>query len=281
MTLPYLPTRSSSLTSDSSNDDDSVGTDEGHTPPSITAIYNDAEAYDKVLLSAIHRDSRDSDPDIPESRRTGYNHLVIDDLTPSERADIGQATKLAVTGDTWTPGNLTEEPEPYDEDDGSSQDTAVHAIIESSPIPTFHRPATMDTDSWKLEPQKIVELLVNEFGSLTEGEDKPEKLILESDGCMFNGVVILVRLSRTPLSRPAYLYFTGRRPFNHAPSGVSRISVVFRSVSDGSESNGNQSRVCYNSQEGVALQDARLDRTISRHDGDMCLQQRRRSGPAS
>ncbi len=67
--------------------------------------------------------------------------------------------------------------------------------VERSPIPAFHRTATTDSDAWKLEPAEIVRLLVDEFGPLAAEGEKPEKLIFEADGCMFNGVVIVVRVS--------------------------------------------------------------------------------------
>ncbi len=203
MTLSSFLSRSSSRAS--SIDDDSVVSDEGAPPPSISAIYNNAEAYDKVLISAERHDSDPDSLDVPV--RSGYRGLVGKDLTPSERADVRQATKLTVAGATWTPGNLTEEPETYESDSeaSSSQETAaVHEgpNLMSSPVPAFHRPATMEGDSWKLEPTEITRLLISEFGPLAEEGEKPEKLILEADGCMFNGVFILVSAARSGLLCP-------------------------------------------------------------------------------
>ncbi|KAF9049628.1 glycosyltransferase family 1 protein [Hymenopellis radicata] len=190
MTLSSFLSRSSSRAS--SIDDDSVTSDE--TPPCISTIYNKAEAYDKVLIST---ERHDSDPDsLDEPVRSGYQGLVGKDLTPSECAEVRQATKLTVAGDTWTPGNLTEEPETYESDtDASSQETAAEVQeapnLMSSPVPAFHRPATMEGDAWKLEPTEITRLLISEFGPLAEEGEKAEKLILEADGVMFNGVILL------------------------------------------------------------------------------------------
>ncbi|KAK0187892.1 glycosyltransferase family 1 protein [Armillaria mellea] len=134
-------------------------------------------------------DTANSDPDVVEEPVSGYTHLVANDLTPDEQADVDKARKLSVSGATWTPGGeLTEEPEVYS-DDSASERTAID--LERSPVPAFHRTATTDSDAWKLEPAEIVRLLVDEFGPLTAEGEKPEKLIFEADGCMFNGVVIV------------------------------------------------------------------------------------------
>ncbi|KAK0221931.1 glycosyltransferase family 1 protein [Armillaria fumosa] len=180
--------RSSSRSS--SIDDDSISSEENPSPPSIAAIYSHADAYEKVLASHQYTvDTTNSDPDVVEEPVSGYTHLVANDLTPDEQADVDKARKLSVSGTTWTPGGeLTEEPETYS-DDSASERTAID--LERSPVPAFHRTATTDSDAWKLEPAEIVRLLVDEFGPLAAEGEKPEKLIFEADGCMFNGVVIV------------------------------------------------------------------------------------------
>ncbi len=49
-----------------------------------------------------------------------------------------------------------------------------------------------DGGPWQMEPQKLVEMIIEEFGPLAVSEE--EKLIFEIDGCLLGGVMILVNM---------------------------------------------------------------------------------------
>jgi sterol 3beta-glucosyltransferase len=117
----------------------------------------------------------------------GFHDLVEKDLDVSEQAIVGRLTKLRVAGDTWIAGDLTAEPESYD---AADQVSPVDDLEPKAPI--LHRVVvTSEEESWKLGPDEIVHLLVQEFGPLAE-EGEEEKLILETDGCLIHDVVIVV-----------------------------------------------------------------------------------------
>ncbi|KAJ4482174.1 glycosyltransferase family 1 protein [Lentinula aciculospora] len=142
--------------------DNDSGSDD-FLPPFILSICRDANEFDKVI--------RDD-----SSTKDGFNQLVAKDLDQDELAVVGRSARLDVAGTTWTDAEFTSEPESY------SDDTSIPKFDQ------FHRVATTDGDSWKLEEDELVKLLVQEFGSLGEEE---EKLIFEADALMFNDVLIV------------------------------------------------------------------------------------------
>jgi sterol 3beta-glucosyltransferase len=126
--------------------------------------------------------------------------LIARGLNCPEKAITGRLAKLAVTGDSWTSGELTSEPDSYDADSDSEESTDLNtpqdeevkepAKVESTPV--LPRSSTLDGEKWKLAPDEIVNLLVEEFGPLAaDGEE--EKAIIEADGGFFHqDVAILV-----------------------------------------------------------------------------------------
>lgn len=69
-----------------------------------------------------------------------------------------------------------------------------------------------------MEPQKLVEMIIEEFGPLATSEE--EKLIFEIDGCLLGGVMILVNMKSTCLhiltGLQGALHLTTRRIAFHA-----------------------------------------------------------------
>jgi len=181
---PKPVTRTTTHSSSDSDESDSLNDVD---PPSISHIYTNANQYEKVLSYTGCIQSRRSDAD----GANGFHDLVEKDLDSSEQVIASRFTKLRVAGETWIPGDLTAEPDSYeaDKDDESSSDDSVDNIESKGPV--LHRAATSDGDSWKLEPDEIIPLLIEEFGPLAE-EGEEEKLILETDGCLIQDVIIVV-----------------------------------------------------------------------------------------
>ncbi|KAJ3828774.1 glycosyltransferase family 1 protein [Lentinula raphanica] len=148
-------------------DTDSGSDSSDFLPLSVLSICRDANEFDKV----IREDS---------STKDGFDELVAKDLDQNELAAIGRSARIGVAGTTWTDAaEFTSEPESY------SEDTSVPKSDSQ-----FHRVATTDGDSWKLEQDELVKLLVQEFGPLA-GEEEEEKLIFEADAVMFSDVLIV------------------------------------------------------------------------------------------
>lgn len=192
----FRSSRSSSRSTDSI-DKESVES-EGAQLPSIASIYHQADKYNDVL---------------------GYGVVQVEqELTPSENAEIQQVSKLqaawgpdleedsvaeqhASTSDVSSEATSASEPQ---SSRASTEDTSIEDDVPTiatpipptpnmaTPMPKFYRPASMDSDVFQLEPKEIVQLLVNEFGTLAGEGERPERLVLESDAVFFNGVVILV-----------------------------------------------------------------------------------------
>ncbi|KAJ7250909.1 hypothetical protein B0H12DRAFT_1018998 [Mycena haematopus] len=154
---------------------------------SFDNFYSEAAAFEEVLAVTGCIEDR-------ESRQDGVNgfaDLVGKDLTSEERALASHTAKLRATGSvpSWT-GTIVAEPETYEERDSSLDLSDDSSTLCEIPGPELNRAGTMDDDPWKLQPEEIVRLLVNEFGPLApEGEE--EKLLLETDGGLFKVVVIV------------------------------------------------------------------------------------------
>lgn len=184
----HCPIRRSSGAS--SGDDDSLNNDPDQ--PVISKLFSDAALYDKCLAEhGLYAQGA-------ANCISGFVDLIGGDLTSPEKAVTNRLAKLSVTGDSWTSTELTSDPESYDTD-SDSESTGLKSpdSVQVEPTPVLPRSSTLDGERWKLEPEEIVNLLVEEFGALTaEGEE--EKAIIEADGALFHqDVLILVRELRS------------------------------------------------------------------------------------
>ena len=174
-----------------SSEDDSLNNEPGDQPI-ISKLFTDAELYDRYLTE--HGCVAAGTTSV-----AGFADLVAGGLDDGEKAITGRLAKIAVRGETWTSGENTEEPESYEGQSDDSEDslpeadtpdTSVHADGSDPHIPL--RSSTTNNEQWKLEPEEVVSLLVEEFGPLA-GDGEQEKLLVETDGAMFQDVFILVR----------------------------------------------------------------------------------------
>ncbi|KAJ7069825.1 glycosyltransferase family 1 protein [Mycena amicta] len=162
-----------------SSDDDSVN---GADPvASKDHFYTEAVEFERILANN----------GLIEGDANGFEVLVANHLTAEELSVASQAARLSATGQTpsWTPSPhssiLEEEPESY-LDDASLETESTFTDVE----PVLNRTATLDTDEWKLDPETIVTMLIDEFGALAP-EDEEEQLILETDGGLLKEVAII------------------------------------------------------------------------------------------
>lgn len=198
MPSPEISRRSSAATTDESSESDA----EDSTPDfTISQLYTEANKFEKVLAFEGCIDDRGCDND----GANGFADLVGRDLDPTEKDTVGRATKLDAAGPTWIPGDITAEPESYDDSQGETSDASEASEGYPTPQPAFHRAATLESDSWKLTPNEIIPLLVDEFGDLT-GDGEEEKLIFEADGCMHHDILILVRCLTLSVARSLKLH---------------------------------------------------------------------------
>jgi sterol 3beta-glucosyltransferase len=116
--------------------------------------------------------SKDSEAD-----SNGFAALVGPDLNTYEQAVTARVAKLVIAGNNWTQSELTDEPESYD----SLAEVELHEP---------EKKAVVDGNAWKLAPDDVIQLLVQEFGPLTAQGEK-EALLLEMDGALFHDVTIL------------------------------------------------------------------------------------------
>ncbi|KAF5389258.1 hypothetical protein D9757_003518 [Collybiopsis confluens] len=137
---------------------------------------SDSEVFVPHFIGQIYRNANEFDNILREGSNSldGFSKLVGKGLNSEELGHWQQSTRLSVVGTSWTDAELTTEPESFTEGPSFSSD------------PEFHRVPTMDSDKWKLEPDEIINLILQEFGSL--GDD--EKLIFEADAFIFNDVLI-------------------------------------------------------------------------------------------
>ncbi|KAF7979674.1 hypothetical protein HWV62_41671 [Athelia sp. TMB] len=172
-----------------SSEDDSLSNEPGDQPI-ISKLFTDAELYDRYLTEHGYAEGGTTSV-------AGFADLVAGGLDDSEKAITGRLAKIAVRGETWTSGENTEEPESYEGQSDDSEDslpeadtpdTSVHADGSDPHIPL--RSSTTNNEQWKLEPEEVVNLLVEEFGPLA-GDGEQEKLLVETDGAMFQDVFIL------------------------------------------------------------------------------------------
>ncbi|KAG6866280.1 hypothetical protein C0991_006376 [Blastosporella zonata] len=147
-------------------------------PPTLCQLYGEAAEFEKILAKYGCIDCRQSHKD----GSNGFADLVCHDLSQCEQAVAAQVNKLSVARP-------------------SAEDVSYSANVDEKdlegdaefvpPSPIINRVETDEPAPWKLEPAKIIDLLVDEFGPLTvEGEE--EKLLLETDGCLIQDVFIVV-----------------------------------------------------------------------------------------
>ncbi|KAJ7784602.1 glycosyltransferase family 1 protein [Mycena metata] len=190
MATPDTPSRSDTFSTDAfSSDDDSLNAD---PITSADNFYSEAAAFEQVLASNGCIEGRETNKD----GTNGYEALVAKDLSAEEQALACRSARLRATGSSpsWTTSPTTtivEEPESYEEErddtlDDSDDSSSTHCDI---PAPVLKRSGTQ-ADTWRLEPEEVIRLLVNEFGPLAiEGEE--EKLLLETDGGLIKEVAIV------------------------------------------------------------------------------------------
>ncbi|KAF9468587.1 glycosyltransferase family 1 protein [Collybia nuda] len=153
-------------------------------PPTMSQIYCDAAAFEKVLAGSGCINSRGSD----KNGANGFADLVGRDLNSSEKAVAGRIARLCVTQYSWTPDDPTAEIDTHEEP--KSPDHQSWELEKPLESPVIHRVQADNDDTWKLNPRQIIDLLVQEFGPLTsEGEE--ERLVLETDGCLIHDVIIV------------------------------------------------------------------------------------------
>lgn len=177
-------------TGTTSGEDDSLNSEPDQ--PIISKLFTDAELYDRYLVENGCGGLKEGFTSV-----TGFADLIAGGLDSSEKAITGRLAKIAVRGDTWTSGDATTDPESYESDSDTDDSPVVDSSqseSENSPEgspPPFQRSSTADGDKWRLEPEEIVNLLVDEFGPLA-GEGEEEKLIVEADGALFRDIFIVV-----------------------------------------------------------------------------------------
>lgn len=80
-------------------------------------------------------------------------------------------------------GEFTSEPDSIDEGDRERVDQEQ----------AFNEQQPRSEESWKLDPEQAMKLLIEEFGPLTS-ETEQEVLVHEADACLHYDVLILVRI---------------------------------------------------------------------------------------
>ncbi|KAL5482822.1 hypothetical protein ACEPAI_9417 [Sanghuangporus weigelae] len=217
-------TRSSTMLSTDSElkDSDLGGSDPPDLRPSLldksglSRIFMDAVQYSEVISdqdgaisstdSSREGDTSGEDGDKARAQsqpkrgrhepitRTHLTDFIVHNLSKSDFAATERFAKFAAIkeGDVLDVVDLS--PSTESPPVGVSGDEGESREPQSKP--TEERPlisdAQVSTDSLsELSPEQIVQLLIDEFGPLTAGEDDTERLIWEMDGCYLQEVAIL------------------------------------------------------------------------------------------
>ena len=159
-----------------------LSVDEVTQPASITALFSDAALYKRAIAgdAADREDCSEQQVGNPALRSVqDFAELVGNDLEQPEQDVVGRFAQLAVEDWSQEEGEhpdanlFSEEPDSLSEDEEASQ-TAVQPAKDP-----------------KLSPERVISLLIEEFGPLApKGE---ERLLLDADGGVIQDVVILVR----------------------------------------------------------------------------------------
>jgi sterol 3beta-glucosyltransferase len=172
-------------------DDDSLNSEPDQ--PVISKLFSDAGLYDRYL--AEHGSESLYSAQGGANGVAGFADLIASGLNTPEKAITGRLAKLSVTGDSWTSGEQTSDPESYDTDSDTEDLVTLDEIEESAKedlTPVLPRSSTLDGEKWKRCAEETMILLIQEFGPLAQ-EGEEEKLIVEADGAFFHqDVVILV-----------------------------------------------------------------------------------------
>lgn len=202
------------------------------TYPLISTLYKDATDFEKVLyhsgcidkkracpkgstgfadlvahdLSDVEKANMDRDARICATMKS-WTHPHR--RASSSSASSADTTQSAVSGDsasTPTVGDKGDGSSDFDSllstDDASTftttstNETSFTSVTSDLPdleVPHIYR-ASGDAKQAldKLKPEDIIQILEHEFGVLASPEE-PEKLLLETDGCLLHGVAVVVR----------------------------------------------------------------------------------------
>ena len=168
----FSPRRSSTLFSEA---DAYVG------PPSVSRLYNDAAEFERLLAHSGCIESPTS-----ENGDDSFARFIGRDLEESEPSN-----NIYAEPEDFVPGTL---PVVREDVKWPPEDLAISK--QPTPLPPPPAPMPLDEkpalrESWNLEPDVVVRLMIEEFGSLAmDGEE--EKLLMDTDGCLIGGVLIVV-----------------------------------------------------------------------------------------
>ncbi|KAF8631804.1 hypothetical protein AX17_005019 [Amanita inopinata Kibby_2008] len=169
-----IPSRSSTQ-SEGSSFDASTQTRFSHTP-SISRLYTEATEFEQALACSGCIDCPIRASEAADGTN-GFANLVGCDLSELDSDTTISLPRFRPIRSSVVSDDLTRVE--VDEEDLKRQ------------LPcTARLPAAVDTASRYLEPRKLVDLLIEEFGSLTTGTEE-EGLLLETDGCLIYGVIIV------------------------------------------------------------------------------------------
>ncbi|KIY50979.1 UDP-Glycosyltransferase/glycogen phosphorylase [Fistulina hepatica ATCC 64428] len=184
-------------------------------------LYADATAYEYLL--AQHGCIRSLALPERDISACGFADLILSDLDQHEERLARRLPQVAAASgaSSWVPDGteiiMTGEPQSYedaedDTDDIPAADSVLSDVSRRIIDEPVLRRATMDdtTTSWTLQPSEVVRLLIDEFGLLTE-DGEQERLLMESDACLFHDVVIVgvIHLTTHRLSFHASLLSNG------------------------------------------------------------------------
>ncbi|KAF9013495.1 glycosyltransferase family 1 protein [Cyathus striatus] len=178
-----MPTHNPQPSEDSIFSFNDVSYSKPSTSPLINQLYSDANEFGNVLVNSgcdqVHQDD-------------GFNDLVARDLSNSERAIVDHSKKFTAARNSWM---STRDADPDNSAASITEDDKSEATISSVEAALSHstprRSSSQDSDvSIKLEPDQIVSILIEEFGSLAT-DDSEEKLIMEADGCFLYDVAVI------------------------------------------------------------------------------------------
>ncbi|KAF8635973.1 hypothetical protein AX15_000137 [Amanita polypyramis BW_CC] len=141
-------------------------------PPSLSRLYSEAAEFEQFLARSGCMASTTS-----ISEDNSFATLIGCDLAESEVAMCRLDRRQASIQDAFV-----EDAKQYE-----------HAV---SKMPAVQSVAPPKKDMWCTDPKKLVDMMIDEFGSLTDGG---ERLILETDGCLIDGVVVMGALHLTTL----------------------------------------------------------------------------------
>ena len=185
-TSSHDPTSPSNLSSFS----DDVGTFiKPSDPPTLSSLFTSAAEFHNILTSSHCIDSQSSETSDSEGS-CGFTNLVGVDLDSSEHAAAANIARLRAARYSWGSDNR-----PLAEQESSDQEEKLDDELFEGDETFLESPTTTpeveETDSEKLEPAQIIDILVKEFGPLASDQET-ESLIIESDGCMSAQDVFIV-----------------------------------------------------------------------------------------